>query len=191
MSRVFLARHPLSTIAAEDRPYSMLAWFYASAGEPERARRLIAEYERAVPEGLRRGNPFRHEALAALALATGRIDDAIRSYRAFYDESGCAACGLYDLGRAYEQAKLPDSARLVYERAVTTPWMSKLYEVALTLAPTYRRLGELYETAGDRGRALQNYSRFVDLWRNADPDLRTQVRDVKARMARLNGTAEN
>src|SRR5438067_2371830 len=42
-----LTRHPLSTIAPEDRPYSLLAWFYAAAGQPERARRVMSEQQSA------------------------------------------------------------------------------------------------------------------------------------------------
>ena len=50
-----------------------------------------------------------------------------------------------------------------------------------------RRLGELYEERGDRARALEYYGKFVDLWRNADPELQPQVTDVKQRMSRLAG----
>jgi len=180
-----LARHPLATIAPEDRPYSMLAWFYAEAGQADRARRLIAEYERAVPEGLRRANPFRHEADAAVALAAGRVNDAIRDFRTAYDENGCAACGLYELGQAYDRAQMPDSALAAYERAATTPGILKLYEVSLTLGPTFRRLGELYEGRGDRVRARDYYGRFVDLWKDADAELQPAVRDVRQRLAKL------
>src|SRR2546425_350265 len=46
-----LRRHPLASINAADRPYTMLAWYYAEAGHPDRGRQLLAEYEVAVPEG--------------------------------------------------------------------------------------------------------------------------------------------
>src|SRR5438093_8840926 len=98
-----------------------------------------------------------------VALATGRLNDAIAGYRSLYEESGCAACGLYELGQAYEKAQLLDSARAVYERAVTAPGILKLYDVFLTLAPTYRRLGELYEQRGELAKARDYYGRFVDL----------------------------
>lgn len=180
-----LARHPLATIPLEDRPYSYLAMFYAQAGEPERARRLMAEYERAVPEGWRRGDAFRFAAAGALALADGRIPEAIRGYRAWYDESGCAACGLFQLGQAYDRARQPDSALAAYERAGTAAGLYWLYDVNLSLAPTLRRLGELYEERGDVAHATQYYGRFVDLWKDADPELQPIVRDVRARIARL------
>jgi hypothetical protein len=56
-----------------------------------------------------------------------------------------------------------------------------------TLGPTYKRLGELYETVGDRAKALQYYGEFVNLWQDADPVLQPQVKEVRGRMAALAG----
>ena len=108
-----------------------------------------------------------------------------RSYRAWYDEDSCAVCGLFELGRAYERAGQRDSALAVYGRAVTTPGMLRMFEEAATLGPTYKRLGELYEEGGQLDKARDNYARFLDLWKNADPELQPLVRDVKQRLARL------
>src|SRR5439155_7859498 len=80
-----LRRHPLASIPAQDRPYLGLAWLYARMGRPDRARQLIAEYEAAIPEAVRRGQPFRHGAAAEIAFAEGRVQDAIKGYRAWYD----------------------------------------------------------------------------------------------------------
>jgi len=122
---------------------------------------------------------------AHIAFAEGRIQDAIRDYRRWYDEDGCAVCGLFLLGRAYERAGQPDSALAVYERAVTTPGYLRAFEEQATLGPTYRRLGELYEQRGDTARARDYYGRFVELWKDADAVLQPEVREVRQRMARL------
>src|SRR2546429_9378924 len=90
----------LSSVPSQDRPYLGLACLYADAGRPERARQLIAEYETAVPQGVRRGEPFRHGAAAQIAFAQGRVPGAHPGYRAWYDESRCAVCGVFLLGRA-------------------------------------------------------------------------------------------
>ena len=184
-----LRRHPLATIPAEDRSYLGLAWLYADAGHPDRARQLLAEYEATVPEGVRRGQPFRYGAAAQIAFAEGRIQDAIRGYRKWYDEDACSVCGLFPLGRAYERAGERDSALAVYERAVTTPGYPRAFEEDATLGPTYRRLGELYEERGQLDKARDYYGRFLDLWKDADPELQPLVRDVKQRLAGL--IAEN
>ncbi len=183
-----LRRHPLASIPAQDRPYLGLAWLYADAGHPDRARQFLAEYEATVPEGVRRGQPFRFGAAAQIALAEGRIQDAIRGYRTWYDQDGCAVCGLFLLGRAYERAGQRDSALAVYERAISTPGYLRAFEEDATLGPTYRRLGELYEERGQLDKARDYYGRFIDLWKDADPELQPLVRDVKQRLARL--TAE-
>jgi len=177
-----LRRHPLASMPAEDRPYLGLAFLYADAGRPDRARQLLADYEAAVPEGARRGQPFRNGVAAHIAFAEGRIQDAIRDYRRWYDEDGCAVCGLFLLGRAYERAGQPDSALAVYERAVTTPGYLRAFEEQATLGPTYRRLGELYEERGDTARARDYYGRFVELWKDADAELQPSVREVRQKL---------
>jgi len=185
-----LRRHPLASIPAADRPYPLLAWFYAEAGQPERAREVLAEYDATVPDAFRRRQPLRHAAAAAVALAEGRVQDAISAYRAWYAEDNCAVCGLFELGRAYERAGEGDSAIAVYERAVATPGLVRLFEEAPTLAATYRNLGELYEERGDRDKARDYYGRFLNLWKNADRELQPQVRDVKQRLERLTREAQ-
>ncbi len=52
-------------------------------------------------------------------------------------------------------------------------------------APTYKRLGELYEERGNRDKAVEFYSEFVDLWEGADAELQPLVEDVRGRIARL------
>ena len=177
-----LRRHPLASIPAGDRPYLALAFMYADAGRPDRARQVLAEFEATVPEAARRGQPSRHGVAAHIAYAEGRIQDAIRDYRRWYDEDGCAVCGLFLLGRAYEKAGERDSAVAVYERAVNTPGYFRAFEEQATLAPTYRRLGELYEERGDTARARDYYGRFVDLWKDADGELQPQVRQVREKL---------
>jgi serine/threonine-protein kinase len=181
-----LARHPLASMPPADRPYVVLARLYASAGRVEQARGLAAEYERVVPPGLRRGDAFRHAAEGDIALAEGRLQDALTSYRAWYDQFGlCPACSLFERAVAYERSGQADSARALYERFVATPDSRRIWMDAHQLARAYKRLGELYEAQGDRPKALDYYTRLVDLWKDADAELQPVVRDVRARMAQL------
>ncbi len=55
------------------------------------------------------------------------------------------------------------------------------------LATSYKRLGELYEERGENQKAVEYYNEFVELWKEADPELQPQVEDVRGRMARLVG----
>ena len=68
---------------------------------------------------------------------------------------------------------------------VTTPGYLRAFEESATLGPTYRRLGELYEERGQLDKARDYYGRFVDLWKNADPELQPLVLEVGGRVARL------
>ncbi len=184
--RTALARHPLEKLAPLNRPYGGLAGFYARAGEREAARRLLREYEASVPEGVRRGNGFRHFAYGDLALADGRLEDAAGAFRAISGEFAvCGMCGQYELGLVFDRMGAPDSARAAYERAVDTPGLFRVMGDAFSLAPSYKRLGELYEAKGDRKKAADYYGKFVDLWKDADAELQPGVTEVRQRLARL------
>jgi hypothetical protein len=50
-------------------------------------------------------------------------------------------------------------------------------------------LGELYEAKGDRTRAAEVNSEFTRRCANADPELQPLVREIRDRIARLQGEA--
>jgi tetratricopeptide (TPR) repeat protein len=184
-----LAQYPLDSLKLLDRPYLSLAFAYASAGKPQRARALLAEYERAVEPAMRRGEePLRHRAWGYVAMAEGRHGDAIAEFRSYAAGAGgwCESCGLPALARAYDGSGEPDSAIAIYERYVRTPMVAgRLSEDAAELAGIYKRLGELYEQRGERAKARDYYTRFVELWDDCDPDLRPRVAEVRRRLVEL------
>lgn len=182
-----LAKYPLAAIPAADRPYSYLAWIYADAGQPADAEHTLAEYARFVPAGIRRVDYTEYGARGAIAMAENRLQDAAPLFRIAFDSSGCTTCAMFDLANVYDRMKQPDSALAVYRRYVDNPGIDRYNDDPVSLAPTYRRLGELYEARGDRVNALTYYNKFVDLWTNADPELQPAVRDVKQRIAALAG----
>ena len=55
------------------------------------------------------------------------------------------------------------------------------------LPAALKRLGELYEQRGDTDKAVEYYNEFVELWKDADPELQPQVEDVRERIAKLVG----
>ncbi|HXI21830.1 MAG TPA: tetratricopeptide repeat protein, partial [Gemmatimonadales bacterium] len=183
-----LARHPLASLAPLDRPYTELAAAYALAGQPGRARALLHEQAGVVPLGLRQEAQNTDMVPGYIALAEGHAPEAIAAFRAWWNESGCTNCAQPDIGRAYDLAGQPDSAIAAYRRAVDRPSdLLALADQQWDLAHSYRRLGELYEEKGDRQLALDYYGRFVNLWKNPDPELQPAVRDVKERMAKMAG----
>jgi eukaryotic-like serine/threonine-protein kinase len=184
-----LERHPLEQLAVLERPYLWLTVFYARAGDPEKAHRFLKEYEAVIPAGIRRGESFRHFAAASLAESEGRMRDAAVEFQAWFDEDafGCGICGLYDLARLAEKSGQSDSAITLYVQSVSAPSLRRLDNDAFNRAPALKRLGELYESKGDRVKAADYYGRFLDLWKEADPELQPVVREVRERLAKLVG----
>ena len=189
-----LARVPLRSLPVDDRNYFGIAAVYALAGRPDRARGMLAQFDTDVRDTTMRRwfEPDRHRALAEIALAERRPRDAIEEFtrgnqRPDGPVEGCSICIYMALGRAFDQAQIPDSAIANLERYLAAPswYRPKLEGDGLYLAPAYKRLGELYEAKGDRATAASYYSKFVDLWSGADPELQPRVRDVRTRLVRL------
>jgi len=182
-----LAEHPMDSMPPLDRPAAQVALVYALAGRREQARRLLATFEAEVPEGVRRGRWEWYRARGWLALVDGRPQDAVSTLVQGRRAWNCARCGSWEEGVAYERAGLADSALAAYQRAIGRdgPWKAQADQWGL--GPGLKRLGELYESRGDRPRALEYYGRFVELWKEADPVLQPSVREVRGRMAALAG----
>ncbi len=54
----------------------------------------------------------------------------------------------------------------------------------------FHLLGKIYEKKGDTQRAIYNTEKFLDLWKDADPDLPDLI-DTKKRLAKLQGMSKN
>jgi tRNA A-37 threonylcarbamoyl transferase component Bud32/tetratricopeptide (TPR) repeat protein len=182
-----LERHPLGELHPMDRPYAELAEFYAAAGNVERARDLLAEYEAEVDEVERRGNFYRHVAAGVLAVAEDRYEDAIAAFGKLREEGFIYSrpATTYYLANTFDIAGQTDSALAGWESAVMQNALFVEFPSALRLAHAYRRMGEIYEERGEPEKAVQYYNEFVELWNDADDELQPQVTDVRGRIARL------
>jgi tetratricopeptide (TPR) repeat protein len=78
-----------------------------------------------------------------------------------------------------------DSALALYEQGFSTPSLWRFNLDSYELAPALKRAGELYQRTGNRQRAVERYSRFVELWKNADAELQPGVREIRERLTRL------
>ncbi|HUR93481.1 MAG TPA: protein kinase [Gemmatimonadales bacterium] len=181
-----LETHPLALLSPSDRPYPLYIATFAKLGKLETARALSREYQTAIPVGERRGDNLRLWSEGALAEAEGRVDEAADAYRKWQEQGGdCVTCGLFDLARLAERAGHTDSALALYDRIVTLPAYRRLLIDPFQVPQSLKRSGELYEAKGDRAKAAERYRRFVDLWKDADPELQPGVREVRLRLARL------
>ena len=179
-----LARWPLASLAANDRPYFELGMINVLAGRTDRARAMATEFERAS-SGSGDEQQQAHTLRSLIASAEHRADDAIAEAKQA-QIGRCYSCSMPVLARAYDLAGKSDSAIAVFTRFVDDPWThGRETAEGWYLAGTYKRLGELWEAKGDREKAASYYAKFVDLWKTADPELQPRVAEVKRRLARL------
>jgi tetratricopeptide (TPR) repeat protein len=184
-----------TALPATQRPYDQLAMLYGLAGRSDRARAVMAEHSRLLAAaglaGERFGTSLLHRMYAdasegTLLLNEKRFGDAETSFTRAHAALG-GVFWLPQIGMALDRAGMTDSALAVYERYLSSTWLYRIRVDAFDLPHVLRRAGEIYETKGDRARAIQSYERFVSLWREADPVLQPQVTDVKRRLADLTG----
>jgi tetratricopeptide (TPR) repeat protein len=88
--------------------------------------------------------------------------------------------------RAYLKKGATDLALREYERLVSPE--PKDREGALIHPFSRLRLAALYETVGDRDRALEQYKSLMTLWRQADPGL-PEVATVRKKFSQLKGVS--
>jgi tRNA A-37 threonylcarbamoyl transferase component Bud32/tetratricopeptide (TPR) repeat protein len=176
----------------DNRPYIGLAEFFALAGQPQRARVFLAQFDADMPDSVTRRirEPARHEALGTIALAEGRSQDALRElWRSdtTYDgpDGACAVCVLDDVAMAWQRAGVADSAIYYYEKWLNTPFWGREGNDAFLAATIHRSLGELYESKGDAPNAAKHYREFLKRWEHADASLQPQVADVRRKLSRL------
>ena len=186
------AQVPLRSLPVEQREYFSMATFYAWAGRPDKARDMLAQYDTDVREPQVRRNlePARHAALSQILIAEKKPREAIAEIwktDSLPDgpASECTHCVDSDLGRAFDLANEPDSAIFYWERYLGDPAARAPGRDAIILAGIHKRLGELYEGRSDLPRAISHYSAFLNLWKNADPELQPKVKAVQQRLATL------
>ncbi len=189
-----LARAPLRSLRDAERPDIGVAQAFAIAGRPDRARSVLADFEATVRDtALRRqAQPDIHTTRGLIALAESKPQEAIAEFRRGDvapdgPANDCAICLPLALGRAFDAANQPDSAITQYEKYIATPFAYRLDEGldASQLPAMHERLGQLYEAKGDAANAAKHYRAFIELWKNADPELQPRVKAARDRLAKL------
>jgi uncharacterized protein HemY len=180
-----LARDPIGKLTMSEAPYVGIVDLYAIAGRPDRARSVMAEWDarrRTTPSV--RDSSNAQQMRGYLAFHARQYGEAQSELRAA-DQVGCSICNAPMLARAYDLDAKPDSAITIYERYLSTPELERTGVDATFLPAVHKRLGELYEAKGQRDKALAHYRTFLDLWKDADPELQPKVTDAKQRVAAL------
>jgi tetratricopeptide (TPR) repeat protein len=182
-----LKRTPIATLPPLQRPYNAIGQIYALAGRPDRTREMLADFDK-ISSTMTAQNAasMRHTINATIALGEKRYLDAAHEARSASSGS-CASCDEPFLGMMYDMAQMPDSAIAAFTKYVDSKSLQRINNDQYFLAMAYRRLGDLWENKGDKAKAVDYYTKFVDLWKNADPELQPKVAEAKSRLAKLTG----
>jgi len=178
------------TLPAARRGYHLVIPVLAQVGRTADANAFLAEWADSLP-GDPRWNSDRWESLGWIAFAEGRLETALVAFRRWHDAPFANAQHIYSRGLAeaglvYDRLDQRDSAIALFERALATPSLAEGYVYEVRWYPfVLRRLGELHESLGHGDEAIDYYSRFIDLWKDADPELQSQVEEARAAVARL------
>jgi len=187
-----------ASLPPRDREYISIAEGFARAGKPARALAILQLHQTLLSDSaLRRSErPLVDQVAGEIALAEGNPRDAIAYFRrADLIPDGpvtdCTPCLPLYLARSYDAANVRDSAIILYETYLNTPHSTRGWEVKLdplNLGYVYERLAQLYEINGDNSKAVGYYRRFIDLWRNADVELKPRVTAAQQHLSRLQRT---
>lgn len=179
-----LAKSKLTSLADADRPDLDIALNFALAGHGDRARSLLASFQATVKDTalLRSVQPTVHTILGAIAAAEHKLPDALRELRrgdSLPDgpANSCTRCLSLYLGHAFDAANQPDSAIVAYESYLRLPMSRRYFEAfdPSAVPGIHERLGQLYEAKSNTAKAIEHYNAFIDLWKNADPELQPRV----------------
>ena len=183
-----LRRAPIDSVPYLDRDYDYFLNVAAAVKDTVRAREWHAEARKSWNEVGKLIDRPSWEAMddTYLSMAFGRLPDALasveRAERLPNPRTDMMALTRFLILDRMQQA---DSAIAAGERLIASTHNLRMQEDALYLAGVRQRLGEMYEAKGNVDKALTHYQAFVDLWKNADPELQPRVRDVRGRIERL------
>jgi len=181
-----LARTPMESLPASERMWQYLIGIAELSGDAPAARAALQAFERDLPQmGISQASGALSAARGRVALAEGRPADAIPLFReADRTYASCDRCAMINLARAFDLAGQRDSAISYFQKFVDARH-AFLDEDQDWLAGSYKRLGELYEASNDLPKAAENLEKFIELWKDADPELQPKVRDARERLTRV------
>jgi tetratricopeptide (TPR) repeat protein len=166
-----------------------IAFGYALAGDGQSARGLLA-----VMDSLAEGNGFqpldhKERTLAVIALQEGRAEDAVEHLR----RARAARFGMLRWGNRLLLAEAHAALGHLNEAIAQYDTLTGTYRLrrsdrhaSFPLRPlAHERLGSLYLQVGDTVAAARHLAEFIELWKDADPELQPRVEAARRLLAQL------
>jgi len=194
------AIEPLPQAAQDQRSY-IAFWLHSGLGlndvkqgNIDSARSHLKEMEALLPKMSTPSDWGYHQLLGKVLLAEKSYDEAISALKDvtqrkmpwIWNTSSIFGYNFNEtkalLARAYKEKGDLDQAIEVYER-LTDP-NAENREGRLIYPINYYYLAELYDMKGRKAKAIENYEKFLDLWKDADPGI-AEVEDARRRLSGL------
>lgn len=130
---------------------------------------------------------YYYHLMGHIYLEENNIEDAIAYFKKAiallpyqYDPAGDGHAAYYDsLALAFYRAEDYESARKWYEKIFNLT-SGRIYDGDI-YAKSFFMMGKIYERKGWKGKAIESYRKFLDLWKDADPFI-SEVEDAKLRL---------
>jgi tetratricopeptide (TPR) repeat protein len=183
----FLAAAPTARGLDE---YGVNIALLAETGHVREGKSLLEEWSarsKGFDQSLRAESSY---AAGMIAAAEGQWDRAATAFLAYNVGPMPTAVHIYSRGlpeaaNAMDRLGKPDSAIVLYERALSLHSLIGGRVEATWYGPALQKLGDLYDAKGNRTKAAGYYTKFAELYRSADPIVAAQVRIVKAKLVKI------
>lgn len=158
------------------------ARWLAESGDLESAQRTVSELQALIGESDYRDYHLEFSR-GTIELARGNYSAAITHFENIHFLNGIAFSRDYFLAQAHLFSGHPDRAIPLLEKLLVYHGYWRAY-LGIWFVKSHYYLGLAYEQTGQYDRAIANYEKFLDIWRNADPEL-PEIDDARARLARV------
>ncbi|NIN92642.1 protein kinase [bacterium] len=154
----------------------------------EDALRTADELKQTIEEGInKKAIRFHHLLTGKIDLEKGNHSKAIGNFKNAisllpHGPLGKRVDFIEPLAFAFYKAGDLENALKQYER-ITSLTQGRIRESDL-YAKSFYMLGKIYEQQGNKPKAIENYEKFLDLWKDADPGI-AEVEDARERLAGL------
>ncbi len=165
-------------------------YIYALSKSPDEALRQAAEFKETTEK-----SPFKKQLrkydylMGVIELQKGNYSKAIGHLQKGlalepYGHLAKPAYVLYHLASAYFRSGDLPGAQAEFE-GIAKLTAGMLSELGF-YAKSFYMLGKIHEQKGERIKAVANYQKFLDIWKDADPG-QPEVEDARTRLAALQG----